>query len=53
MKRLNQKKKLEQAINVGVSPKAHQKMRDDAYKAIPRRTLRQHVNIINNLPENL
>lgn len=40
-------------INITVSPKAHKKMREDAYKAIPRRTLRQQVNIINNLPKNL
>lgn len=53
MKKLNQKKKLERAINVGVSPKAHEKMREDAYKAVPRRTLRQHLNIINKLPEDL
>lgn len=49
MRNYNLNKKLERAINVGASPAAHKKMREDAYKAKPRRTLRQHINIINNL----
>lgn len=40
-------------INVRVSPEAHRKMRDEGYKAQPRRNLRQQVNFINKLATNL
>lgn len=36
-------------ISVTVSPAAHAKMREEAYKAAPRRNLRQQINFINNL----
>lgn len=43
-------KKQSKGINITVSAKAHKKMRNDGYKAVPRRNLRQQVNFINDLP---
>lgn len=42
-------KKWQRGINITVSPKAHKKIKGDAKKAVPRRSLRQQVNFINNL----
>lgn len=44
-------KKREKGVNVTVSPKAHSKMSKEALAAKPRRNLREHINIINNLPK--
>lgn len=38
-------------LPIMVSPLAHEKMKQDAFKAQPRRTLREHINIINKLPK--
>lgn len=46
---MKQRKKKSRGVNLTLSPEAHQKMLDDAYKAKPRRSLRQQGNIINNL----
>lgn len=46
-------KKQVKGINIAVSPEAHKKMRDDAYKALPRRNLRQQINFINKLSVDL
>lgn len=46
-------KKQTKGITVTVSEKAHKKMREEGYKAKPRRNLRQQVNFINNLEVNL
>ncbi len=51
MKKKNLEK--EKALPIAVSPAAHNKMRNDAFNSKPRRTLRQHLNIINNLPKDL
>lgn len=40
-------------INVRVSLEAHKKMREEGYKAEPRRNLREQVNFINKLPTNI
>lgn len=45
--------KWEKGINITVSKKAHRKISDDARKAVPRRSIRQQVNIITNLPIDL
>lgn len=47
------KKRLKVGINITVSPQAHKKMQDIGYKASPRLSLREHVNIINKLPKEL
>ena len=48
------KKKIKKkGVNVTLSPEAHKKMVSEAFKAKPRRTLREQGNIINNLPVNL
>lgn len=44
------RKKKEKGVNVTVSPKAHRKMWNEALKSKPPRDLREHVNVINNLP---
>lgn len=44
------KKKKEPGVNVTVSKEAHEAMWREAIKAKPRRTLREQVNIMNNLP---
>lgn len=46
---MTNKKKQTKGVNVTISPKAHQKMRSEGDKAIPRRNLRQQVNFINNI----
>lgn len=43
------KKKQTKGINMTISEQAHAKIRDDAYKATPRRSLRQQVNFITKL----
>lgn len=40
-------------INVTVSPEAHKKMFMDGFKSVPRKNLREQVNIINNLDKDL
>ena len=40
-------------INITVSKQAHEKISLEAFKAKPRRSLRQQVNIINNLDKDL
>ena len=47
------KEKKDKGMQIRVSSKAHEKMRTEGYKAIPRRNLREQVNFINNLPLNL
>lgn len=42
--------KRKRGINATISIKAHQKMWRAAKKAVPRRSLREQVNFINNLP---
>ena len=44
------KKKKVAGINITVSPKAHEVMFKEAIKSKPRRTLREHINIKNNIP---
>lgn len=48
MKRGN--KKWVRGINITVSPKAHALLTKEAFLCKPRRTLREHINIVNNLP---
>lgn len=43
-------KKTEKPINIGASPKAHEKMRQEAFKE--KRSMREQLNFINNLPLN-
>lgn len=38
---------------ISVSPQAYEKMLQEAYKAKPRLSLREQVNIINKLPKEL
>lgn len=45
------KKKKTTGINITVSPKAHEVMWKEANRSKPRKTLREQVNIINNIPE--
>lgn len=47
------KKPKERGIPISVSPKAHAKMRQEGYKANPRRNLREQINHLNNLPTTL
>lgn len=47
------KDKQKRGIAIAVSPEAHEKMRNDGYKASPRRNLRQQINFINKLPINI
>ena len=47
------KNKKKKGINVTVSPKAHEVMSKESFHAKPRRTLREHINIINKLPANI
>lgn len=49
--RISGKKKKPRGINIEVSPKAHAKMSKEAQKAKPKKSLRQIVNIKNNLFE--
>ncbi len=44
------KKRLNPGVTISVSQRAHRKMRAQADKAMPRRTLRQQINFMNNLP---
>lgn len=45
------KNKSKKPINIGASPEAHEKMRQEAFKV--KRTMRQQLNFINNLDINL
>lgn len=47
---MTKKNKRPKGINVTVSPKAHKVMSKKALDSKPRRNLREHINIINNLP---
>lgn len=38
-------------VQVSVSPKAHEKMLKEAFNAKPRLTLREFINIKNNIPK--
>lgn len=38
---------------ITISVEAHEKMLKDAFNAKPRRTIRAHVNVLNNLPKEL
>lgn len=49
---MKKKPKGGKGVNISVSPKAHQKMRQEAIAKQPVKTMRQIVNIKNNLPEN-
>lgn len=40
-------------ITVCISTEAHAKIRDEAYKANPRRNIREHINITNKLEKSL
>lgn len=46
---VKKKQKIQKGITVMVSPEAHEKMRNEGYKAMPRRNLREQINFINNL----
>lgn len=48
-----QKNKKRRGIAISVSPEAHEKMLKEAFAAKPRRTLRQHINVLNNLAKDL
>lgn len=50
IKKKPKKKKL-RGINVEVSPAAHALMWEESIKSKPRKTLREIINIKNNLPE--
>lgn len=49
------KKKIykKKGMQISISPEAHKKMRIDMYNVEPKRTFRQHINIINNLSINI
>ena len=49
----NKTKPKEKGVQVSVSPKAHAKMRDEGYKAKPKRNLREQINHLNGLPTNV
>lgn len=46
---IKESKRKIRGINIQVSPEAHKKMREEGYKANPRRNLRQQINFINKL----
>lgn len=50
--RIKNQKKKEPGVNVMVSLKAHKVMSKKAGSYKPKKTLRQHVNIINEIDEN-
>lgn len=51
--RLKGKKKKPRGINIEVSIEAHALMLEKAKNAKPKRTLREHVNIMNRLPKDI
>lgn len=46
-------KKKTRSVQVGISPAAHEKMVREGFKAKPRLSLRELVNIKNNIPKDL
>lgn len=45
------KKQWEKGVNVTVSPQAHEVMKGEVLKSKTIKSLRQYVNVINNLPK--